>query len=656
MSAISPETGELERFLRLLVWGAITSLVLMALSLVPDLTLFLPSWIRRHPVEWAAAAILACYFLARAIVNRWHGRALWIDWLEWGLGYIEAASRRILESWLAIAFAVIAVLWLLTWLPHYPYWPWCRDTDSYALMAQEWDCGVLPYRDIRSFNFPGHIYLHWILGKLFGWGHTGPFYALDAAILLVFGAVLITWSRRCLGSLLPGVTSYLIFLAYYLDISFENVAERDWHSPLLATLGILMLEAWPGRLSRWLSAFLAAVAFTIRPNVVLFLPALVIAVLFNEVCPRDASPADSSTTTPKRAILAALEWMGLFVGFAVVGFALLFFNGLLDDLARGLGILRRGGPYSNATTERSLKILLEELRQPGTSAVVLGLLPLAARSSDRNLKVLACTWLVALAGALAYRPIHPMDHAYLKTPLALIVAVAWSIPIDWLGRAATSTRRIGFAILPAIFGILLIVYESIPVMIPRNCSVRVSFDSLRAAATGGWPVMPPGAWIGYSPERSSYNWDAYCRLLKYLRENTDSTTIVANVLRNPPFPSTNGAVGRRSPFRVESGVPWMWVVAENLDDIFADQLEALGCNSVVVWSPKEVNIFQRLPLEQLTRVIRSRYAPEVRFDRFEIWRRKCSATQDGEGTKSQSSEPRLPLSSRRVGFVPRLQP
>jgi hypothetical protein len=97
---------------------------------------------------------------------------------------------------------------------------------------------------------------------------------------------------------------------------------------------------------------------------------------------------------------------------------------------------------------------------------------------------------------------------------------------------------------------------------------------------------------------------------------------VANVLKNPPFPAVNGTTGRRSPFRVESGVAWMWVVAEDLDEPFALELERLGPNSIVVWSPAEIDEQPRLSLKRLTGVITDRYAPEARFGRFEVWRRK----------------------------------
>jgi hypothetical protein len=627
MSRTWRAVGVLTRLFLLLGLGAVVSLVLLGLSLVPDLVRFLPPWIRQHPIEWAAVALLAGYSYAWTIRRARQGTASRVDRLARGLDRVEAVSGTLLERWLAVGFVGLSALWLLLWLPHYLYWPWCRDADSYAQMALDWDCGVLPYRDIRSFNFPGHIYVHWVLGKLLGWGHTGYFYALDATVLLILGAVVMAWSRRRLGLSLPGATAYLIFLAYYLELGFESVAERDWHAPLCTTLGLLLLEAWPGRRSRWLSAILAAVAFTIRPNVVLFFPALLFAAVGGDLATRGAGPADLARPALKRTILRALEWICVFGVFAAIGFAPVVLSGLLGDFVRGVALVRRGGTYSDATSARSVTILLKELSQPKTWALGISLVLLAFRSPDRDLKVTAHCWLLALAGALAYRPIHPRDHGYLATPLELVGAVAWAIPITWIVRTAAGERRIGIAALPGLLAILLIVYESAPMRFPGSCSLHVSVDSLRAAATGGWPILPPGAWLWYGSPRASYSWDSYCRLLKYIRETTAPTTIVANVLKNPPFPSTNGAVGRRSPFRVESGVPWMWVVAEDLDETFAGELERLGCDSIVVWSPDETEDQAGLPLRRLTAVILDRYAPEARFGTIEVWRRKSPKTE-----------------------------
>jgi hypothetical protein len=617
------EGGGWVRLLRAIALGVLAALILLGLSLVPNLVFMLPWWVRWFPIEWTAAALLTGYSVAWALRNRRHERTLWTDRLAWVLDRVEAVCRTLLERWLVVGFMGLSILWLLMWLPHYPNWPLCRDADNYAQMAQEWDSGVLPYRDIRSFNFPGHMYLHWILGKLFGWGHTGLFYTFDATALLCLGAVIIAWSRRRLGQSLPGTAAYLIFLAYYLDASFGNVAQRDWHSPLCAILGLLGLEAWPGRRSRWLSALLAAMAFTIRPQVVLFLPAFLVAAMSGDDRARGTSPAEDAWITFMRTILPALEWICAFAIFVAVAFAPLLLSGLLDALVRGLDIVRRGGPYADATIARSLRILWEELRQAKISALGIGLL-LLSLSRDRDLKMMARTWLLALLGVLIYRPIHPVDHGYLKTPLALVGAVAWAIPIAWIVRATSAERRIRSTLLPGVLAVLLIVYESIPMQFPGNCSLRTSVDSILAAPTGGRPVLPPGELTWYRRNRSYYSWDGYCRLLKYVRENTGPRTIVANVLKHPPFPSVNGAIGRRSPFRVESGVAWMWVVAEDLDESFSRELEQLGCDSIVVWSPEEIDQQPRLQLKRLTSVIMERYEPEARFGKIEVWRRKCS--------------------------------
>jgi hypothetical protein len=616
--------GGLKRPIRLVLLATSSALVVSGLLLVPDLIRFLPGWVRYYPVEWTTVLVFAAVCLISGLAGYCDPDKLWVEVLTRVSKGIDSCSRVALGRGLVVGFAVLGVVWLAAWLPHYLYWPWCRDVDTFAVIAQAWDAGELPYRDIRGYNFPGHIYLHWILGKLFGWGHTGVFYGVDALALFALGAVLLAWSRRCLGLLLPGLTSYLIFLGYYLDIHFEIVAERDWHAALGATLGLLMLQAWPGRRALWLSALLTAVAFTIRPHVILFLPALVMATMKRSGAAEgqlDAQPSRSKSL--KREILAALEWFCALGIFVAAAFTPLMYFGLLDDLISGLRVTAYSGPYRTTTPVRSIAIFLEQVREPKNVFLLLSLGALGFRSRSGILKPLARTWLLALAGALLYRPIHPVDHGYLKTPLALISAVAWAIPVAWIIRAAQERRRSGPGPFLGVLMIGLIVYESIPVCYPRNCSFRASLNSIRAAARGGWPDLPPGAWIWYSPERQDlYKWDAYCRLLRYVRQTTSPKTVVANILNSPPFPSVNGPTGRRSPFHVESGIAWMWLINEDLEPQFTRELEESGPDSVVVWLPEETNSQPRLPLRRLSEVILNEYTPEARFDKFEVWRRK----------------------------------
>ena len=41
------------------------------------------------------------------------------------------------------------------WLPHYLTWPWWPDIDSFAAIAQGWDAGIRPYRDVSIFMAHG---------------------------------------------------------------------------------------------------------------------------------------------------------------------------------------------------------------------------------------------------------------------------------------------------------------------------------------------------------------------------------------------------------------------------------------------------------------------------------------------------------------------
>ena len=70
------------------------------------------------------------------------------------------------------------------------------------------------------------------------------------------GAALAAWSLRRTGGLVPGLLGYLLFLAYYLALDISVAAQRDWQAPGFAVLGLLAIEARPGRGARVASALL----------------------------------------------------------------------------------------------------------------------------------------------------------------------------------------------------------------------------------------------------------------------------------------------------------------------------------------------------------------------------------------------------------------
>ena len=199
----------------------------------------------------------------------------------------EGISSGQIDRWAALAregplTAVViglCVSMIALWLPQYLYWPWWIDTSEFSFIAHQWNQGTfLPYRDLLCFNFPGEIYLHWILGRAAGWGNSQAFYAVDAAVVVLFGVALCAWSRRLFGGLLPGSLGCLCFLSFYLDQGYNVVAQRDWHAALFTVVGLLLLQAWPSRLGRFVSALLFAVGFAFRPQVILLTPAFLLAI------------------------------------------------------------------------------------------------------------------------------------------------------------------------------------------------------------------------------------------------------------------------------------------------------------------------------------------------------------------------------------------
>lgn len=597
-------------WLRVIGLGVGLTAAVLGLLLAPSAAaMVLPKVVQEHPVEWGAAAVLA----GRLAVEAW-GRRREDAGVTRAVARVDGFVGWMLRRGLFLALAGWTIFRMAGWLPHYPYWPWGRDSDAFAETALLWDRGVLPYRDIRSYNFPGHVYIHWALGKLFGWGRPGLYYVADAAALLTLGGVALSWSRRRLGGPLPGTASYFIFLAVYFDMEMGHVAERDWHATLGAVLALMILQARPGRLGRWVAAVPAAAAFATRPHLVLFIPALLYAAW------SDGDDATEPGPIRRRAARAA-EWAGAFGILAALAFLPLVAAGILDDLVRNLRTAAYGGPYSTLTPARAVTILLEQARQPTTATLAVALATMSVRGPYR---AVARAWLLALGGAMVYRPLHPVDHAYLLTVLKLVEAMGWAVPIAWCVRACSADSASGRARFAGLLAVLLLLYETVPMREPYNCSLAASLDALRAAARGGWPDVPPGgAYIWFHPERFPvYPWDDYNRLLRHVRETTGPDTVVANLLKFPPLPPVNGPTGRPSPFRAETGIAWMWLVRQDLDEEFARQLEAAGPDSVVVWAPGEVDAQPRLPLRRTTAVVLRDYEPEARFGPMEVRRRK----------------------------------
>lgn len=506
------------------------------------------------------------------------------------------------ERWkgrLAAALACLCGAQLAVWLPFYLTWPWYADHDVFATMARGWDAGQLPYRDQVSNNFPGTVYLFWVLGKVFDWGCVPAFYAADAVLLVALGAVLWLWSHARFGGALPGVVGYLMALSYYLALDFSQAAQRDWHAPALAAIGLLAAQTWPGRAGAALSVLGVSAGFLVRPQVVLLIPAALLAV---------TERAGSSWGRRAKVSAAWLAAVGL---VTAVGFLPLVRAGVFDDFVAGLRTLSAGGDYNKNSVGRAMSLLLDEVCQFRIVSIAVGVACLAWSEAGRGLRPVARVWLTALAGVLLYAPLSPARHPYLDHPLWLI----WSVNV------AVLTGLILASGVPAkwqLFALLLVLGTGATAR-PQFCRPGPLRDAIAALREGREPVAAPA---GYRrPLHNPPPWADYRALLAYLRAHTDPSTRVACLLEGV---AVTGPTGRLSALPAESAT-WLYMVKPGDEPRFVQSLERAD-DSVVVWDPARSRAGtgpDTPPLfPDLDAAVRRLYRPDARFGAIEVWRRK----------------------------------
>jgi hypothetical protein len=533
--------------------------------------------------------------------------------------FTDRASALLLKGPVAAALAALCGVQLATWVPHYLTWPWFADHDVFATLALGWERGQLPYRDLVGNNFPGTIYLFWIVGKLFGWGNTVAFYAVDAALVIVLGAALLAWSRGRFGRFLPGIAGYAVFLTYYLSLDFARVAQRDWHGPFFMVAGLLLADAYPGRWSRRVSALTTAAALAIRPQVVLFVPALALAIARGARLPADleAGP-ETDPGRPRAGTTRVLLGWGLLVAVLVgLAFLPLVLAGIFDDFLRGIALTFYGARYNTARASSIAYQMLLQFLHLEYDLVPLAVM-LLAPLGDRWTRSSAGVWLLAYLGAWLYKPLSPVPFPYLEHPLALIWAINIGLLVQLVlipGLARPAVRLVA---------ILLAVRLGVHAR-PLQCSVAYARQAIAALRQGSMPVEPPlGIHIALpvDPTILALPWNDYRDVLGYLRTRTAPETRVANLVH--VVPALNGPAGRLTPLPAES-LAWL-AVAPDAWTGFSRALETAPADSVVVWSPRKGGITDLYmhydDVERLAPTIRRHYAPSARFGAIEVWARR----------------------------------
>ncbi len=514
---------------------------------------------------------------------------------------------------LTVLVAMLALGLLATWLPHYLTWPWWPDVDTYAAISLGWEHGVLPYRDVVIFNFPGQIYLHWLVGKVFGWGHTAPIYAVDAGLLVGLGILLAGWSRRRFGRRLPGLVGFLAILGVYLNLDYSLVVQRDWQGPLLVAVAMLGTQASPRRWARFGSALAFAAAVSVRPHVLLFLPAMTLAL------DDGARRPDESLAGSLRPLL---EWGLAFVFCVLLLMLPMILCGILGDHLRILATIKNLPLYAKTSWRDMLWVYRHQFSDVRVGLVFVANLVLAGLSSA-NVRRCAAPWIVALLLATAYRPFHPLQHAYLSLPLELFWALNVGVTVALVLAIRTPVLWVQVA---AALAVLLLGLGGVP----TYCRPIASLHALKSLGRPGEPPeVPPGA-EGYFPplrSRASYTWDDYRDALAYLRGATEPETRIVTVIRNAPYLTFNGPVGRITPLPADTGVLWIWQVDPSMEEAFVTAMRN-SRDSVVVWVPGETSARPGLQLPIIAAAIPRFYRPEARFGLIEVWRRRADDSGD----------------------------
>ncbi|MEW4567293.1 hypothetical protein AB1L88_05440 [Tautonia sp. JC769] len=506
---------------------------------------------------------------------------------EWA----DRCARRLL----APVTGLVCLLMLASWVPHYLTWPWWPDLDTNAAMALAWSEGLLPYRDVTAFAFPGQILLFRGLIAVFGPGKTWPIYALDAAMVVAVGLLLVLWSRRHFALAWPGLVGFAALLGYLANLNFSLVAQRDWQATWCVAVALLVPTTWPGRWGRAASALATAAALTFRPHVIVFLPALVWAVAGSD---------------RGRAVSSVARWLGLVAVGVALAFSPLVIQGVFDEFLQGVRLASYGSRYSRATPLGMIAGVVRQAAELRWLAVpvVLGLL---ARSSGGAIRREARIWLLAAAGVLMYKPLHPFPHDYLDHPRWVV----WSVMLGLI--AACVLLRTGLTGRVRLALAVVVLAVAVPAK-PEFCNPRAAVAALfdRKAPS---PSPPPGYVHHMTAYQARlYPWSDYQDAIDHLRDGLGASTRVANLLSYQL--SAVGVAGRVPVFRNESGLLWKSQVGWD-DQVFIDQL-ASADDSVVIWSPDWEGPEPGLVSPEMAEAVRRWYEPARRFGVVEIWNRK----------------------------------
>jgi hypothetical protein len=524
------------------------------------------------------------------------------------------ARRPFAERLIGWRLTLVAALWCLVllagWLPNYLNWPWYSDHDHFASTAQLWEAGKLPFRDVFCFQFPGEIYLFWAIGKVFGWGNTIAFYAVDAAMVLGFGAILAAWSRREFGRILPGLIGFLSFLFYYSNQNFRVAGQRDWHATFFSISALLAPMLWRGRGGRLLSAVAFGVALIFRPQSVCFAPAIALSLDCGA-----RQPGERWTVTA----LALVEYSVAVAATVTLGFLPLIRAGLIGDFLRTLKQMgsNASGYRPSTHSEPADRLIRMAIIAPGLIYVPILLALLWRR--DREFKRVCRVVLTAMTLSCFYTLMSPRDHAYFQIPVIAAVSLGMTCLASLILRARGTSQL-------SLVAMLLCILAAAPRLPDHNLlkppnEIFFSFqnptlytypDALLHLRFRTLPVRTPTGFLDHYP------WDDIRAVITYLRRDVPMSTPVANFLLDTysSIPSMSGHLPA-----IPSDNYGLLVSPEWIEKDIAAIAAADPC--LVIWNPRTM-VVENPSFSGLEAAIRADFEPSKKFGEIEVWRRKTS--------------------------------
>jgi hypothetical protein len=362
---------------------------------------------------------------------------------------------------------------------------------------------------------------------------------------------------------------------------------------------------------------LLAVGLSFRPQVILFIPAYLLAI------DGVVRPAGESWRPTMRA---TLEWGLAWVVCLALVFAPLVFTGLWHDFLFGqwgLSLVSPRGDYNTDSLSFRLVKFIKPVNLPVIAVVWMSTLVAVKHPERRRLYL---TWLTAFFLAAIYRPLSPhVDHEYLSHPFYLVLSVCFALTAFGICRLAELSPLVRLTAL----GLLLAL--AMPTK-PRYVGLA-SLHYTSAIVKGTKPTNEPPSYLEYrrriDPAIARYAWTDYQAVLEYLGRHTTQETRVANLLYYTP--AILGNVRRPSVFPTPA-LNWPKSVPSVLA-LYVRRLEE-ATDSVVIWSPKEPSPDHPQLFEAFRPIIERDYEFDTRFGEIEVWRRKIRS-----GFGAPSSKP-----------------